>query len=180
MSASGLHEFLDNAGDTTGAKARRQSGFCLELEGHPDLSGRADDSKSRGVTAQLSATSLSHRRQQGDPRGTQRHPGDTPGPTARSPIRNTLPVPQRDYKGISWGPQAYRRSVQKTVCARREQRKRPGRLASTRRARTMGGEMPEGDVVWWYAGRLRAALAGRVLTRSDFRVPRFATADLTG
>jgi endonuclease VIII len=40
--------------------------------------------------------------------------------------------------------------------------------------------MPEGDVVWWYAGRLRAALAGQVLTRSDFRVPRFATADLTG
>ena len=41
-------------------------------------------------------------------------------------------------------------------------------------------EMPEGDVVWWYAGRLRGALAGRVLTRSDFRVPRYATADLTG
>jgi endonuclease-8 len=40
--------------------------------------------------------------------------------------------------------------------------------------------MPEGDVVWWYASRLRAALAGRVLTRSDFRVPRYATADLTG
>ena len=40
--------------------------------------------------------------------------------------------------------------------------------------------MPEGDVVWWYARRLHAALAGNVLTRSDFRVPRFATADLTG
>jgi endonuclease VIII len=40
--------------------------------------------------------------------------------------------------------------------------------------------MPEGDVVWWYARRLHAALAGKVLTRSDFRVPRFATADLTG
>jgi endonuclease VIII len=40
--------------------------------------------------------------------------------------------------------------------------------------------MPEGDVVWWYARRLDAALAGNVLTRSDFRVPRFATADLTG
>jgi endonuclease VIII len=40
--------------------------------------------------------------------------------------------------------------------------------------------MPEGDVVWWYARRLHDALAGRVLTRSDFRVPRFATADLTG
>jgi formamidopyrimidine-DNA glycosylase len=35
-------------------------------------------------------------------------------------------------------------------------------------------------VVWLAAKRLREALAGRVLTRSDFRVPRFATTDLTG
>jgi endonuclease VIII len=42
------------------------------------------------------------------------------------------------------------------------------------------GRMPEGDVVWLAAKRLREALAGRVLTRSDFRVPRFATTDLTG
>jgi endonuclease VIII len=40
--------------------------------------------------------------------------------------------------------------------------------------------MPEGDVVWYTARRLHAALAGRTLTRSDFRVPRLATADLTG
>ena len=40
--------------------------------------------------------------------------------------------------------------------------------------------MPEGDVVWAAAHRLHAALAGRVLPRSDFRVPRAATADLTG
>jgi endonuclease-8 len=40
--------------------------------------------------------------------------------------------------------------------------------------------MPEGDVVWAAARRLDAALAGRVLTLSDFRVPRAATADLTG
>ena len=40
--------------------------------------------------------------------------------------------------------------------------------------------MPEGDVVWWTARRLNAALAGRKLTVSDFRVPRYATADLTG
>src|SRR5690349_23382665 len=40
--------------------------------------------------------------------------------------------------------------------------------------------MPEGDVVWYTAGRLHEALAGRVLTRSDFRVPRLATADLSG
>ena len=40
--------------------------------------------------------------------------------------------------------------------------------------------MPEGDVVWRTARKLDEALSGRVLTRSDFRVPRFATADLTG
>jgi endonuclease-8 len=40
--------------------------------------------------------------------------------------------------------------------------------------------MPEGDTVWLTAKRLHAALAGRVLLRSDLRVPRFATSDLTG
>ena len=40
------------------------------------------------------------------------------------------------------------------------------------------GVMPEGDVVWYTARRLHEALAGRTLTRSDFRVPRLATADL--
>jgi endonuclease VIII len=40
--------------------------------------------------------------------------------------------------------------------------------------------MPEGDVVWRTARTLDAALTGRVLTRSDFRVPRYATTDLTG
>lgn len=35
-------------------------------------------------------------------------------------------------------------------------------------------------MVWYTARRLHAALAGRTLTRSDFRVPRLATADLTG
>jgi formamidopyrimidine-DNA glycosylase len=40
--------------------------------------------------------------------------------------------------------------------------------------------MPEGDVVWATARRLHQALAGRPLTRSDFRVPRLATADLAG
>ncbi|WP_371668781.1 DNA glycosylase [Streptomyces sp. NBC_00289] len=40
--------------------------------------------------------------------------------------------------------------------------------------------MPEGDTVWQAAKRLHEALAGKVLTRSDLRVPKFATADLTG
>ncbi|MEU9910556.1 DNA-formamidopyrimidine glycosylase family protein [Streptomyces sp. NPDC051001] len=40
--------------------------------------------------------------------------------------------------------------------------------------------MPEGDTVWQAASRLHTALAGKVLTRSDLRVPKYATADLTG
>ncbi len=40
--------------------------------------------------------------------------------------------------------------------------------------------MPEGDVVWNTAQRLHAALAGQMLTRSDFRVPRYATVSLAG
>ncbi|MDJ0381872.1 DNA-formamidopyrimidine glycosylase family protein [Streptomyces sp. G-G2] len=40
--------------------------------------------------------------------------------------------------------------------------------------------MPEGDSIWRAATRLHAALAGRELVRSDLRVPRLATADLTG
>jgi endonuclease VIII len=40
--------------------------------------------------------------------------------------------------------------------------------------------MPEGDTVWQTAKRLHAALAGKVLYRSDLRVPKYATADLTG
>ncbi|MEW2048138.1 DNA-formamidopyrimidine glycosylase family protein [Streptomyces sp. NPDC005476] len=40
--------------------------------------------------------------------------------------------------------------------------------------------MPEGDTVWQAARRLHGALAGKVLTRSDLRVPKYATADLTG
>ncbi|MGQ4388043.1 DNA-formamidopyrimidine glycosylase family protein [Streptomyces sp. SAS_270] len=40
--------------------------------------------------------------------------------------------------------------------------------------------MPEGDTVWQAARRLHIALAGKVLIRSDLRVPKYATADLTG
>ena len=40
--------------------------------------------------------------------------------------------------------------------------------------------MPEGDDVWRAAARLNAALAGKRLAASDFRVPSFATLDLAG
>jgi endonuclease-8 len=40
--------------------------------------------------------------------------------------------------------------------------------------------VPEGDTVYRAAKRLDAALAGRVVTRSDLRVPAFATVDLGG
>jgi endonuclease-8 len=40
--------------------------------------------------------------------------------------------------------------------------------------------VPEGDTVWLAARRLDAALAGKVLRRSDFRVPALATLDLSG
>ena len=40
--------------------------------------------------------------------------------------------------------------------------------------------MPEGDAVWLAARQLHEALAGRVLTHTDFRVPRLATTKLVG
>ncbi|MEV0252056.1 DNA-formamidopyrimidine glycosylase family protein [Nocardia sp. NPDC050712] len=40
--------------------------------------------------------------------------------------------------------------------------------------------MPEGDTIFLAAHRLRLALAGKTLVRSDFRVPRYATVDLAG
>jgi endonuclease-8 len=40
--------------------------------------------------------------------------------------------------------------------------------------------VPEGDTVWLAARRMNAALAGKVLRRSDFRVPALATVDLAG
>ncbi len=40
--------------------------------------------------------------------------------------------------------------------------------------------MPEGDTVWLAGQHLHAALAGRVLLRTDFRVPSLATTDLSG
>jgi endonuclease-8 len=40
--------------------------------------------------------------------------------------------------------------------------------------------MPEGDTVYHTAAKLRDGLVGKVLTRCDVRVPRFATTDLTG
>jgi len=40
--------------------------------------------------------------------------------------------------------------------------------------------VPEGDTVWKTAQLQHAALAGLVLEKSDFRVPKFATVDLSG
>ncbi|MBZ4498305.1 MULTISPECIES: DNA-formamidopyrimidine glycosylase family protein [unclassified Dermacoccus] len=40
--------------------------------------------------------------------------------------------------------------------------------------------MPEGDTIVWTARRLDASLSGKVLTRTDFRVPSLATTDLAG
>ncbi len=40
--------------------------------------------------------------------------------------------------------------------------------------------MPEGDTVWRACQRLNAVLAGRTLTRGEFRVPALATTELTG
>ena len=40
--------------------------------------------------------------------------------------------------------------------------------------------MPEGDTVFLAATRMHTALAGQRLVATDFRVPRFATADLSG
>jgi endonuclease-8 len=40
--------------------------------------------------------------------------------------------------------------------------------------------VPEGDVAWYTARQLHDALAGRMLTRTDFRVPRYATVSLVG
>ena len=42
------------------------------------------------------------------------------------------------------------------------------------------GAVPEGDSVWRAARRLGAALIGRTVVASDFRVPQHATADLSG
>ncbi len=54
----------------------------------------------------------------------------------------------------------------------------PRRAAGT--ALGHGGRVPEGDTVFLLARRLHARLAGRPVHRSDLRVPRFATADLSG
>jgi len=40
--------------------------------------------------------------------------------------------------------------------------------------------VPEGDTVWLSAKRMHDALAGRVLTATDFRVPQLAEVDLAG
>ncbi len=48
------------------------------------------------------------------------------------------------------------------------------------RTRRDNEAVPEGDTVWRACQRLNEVLAGRVLTRSEFRVPSLAATDLTG
>ncbi len=57
-----------------------------------------------------------------------------------------------------------------------------GRCATRVSVRRRGGSasMPEGDTVYRVARSLDAALAGRVVTSTDFRVPAIATVDLAG
>lgn len=45
---------------------------------------------------------------------------------------------------------------------------------------TPAARVPEGDSVWRVARTLDARLAGRTVVRSDLRVPRFSTSDLSG
>jgi endonuclease VIII len=67
-----------------------------------------------------------------------------------------------------------------------QERKDLGEHGSSRRGLAVRAAVPddvgmaEGDTVFATAVRLHEALADRVLTRTDFRVPRFATADLSG
>src|SRR5215472_7742318 len=56
----------------------------------------------------------------------------------------------------------------------------PARSPIRLRAQWHAGVMPEGDAVWRTARALDEALTGRALIRSDFRVPSYATTDLTG
>ena len=83
----------------------------------------------------------------------------------------SLPRPSRQRaRQPRGGDQATRRVIAPDDLAHRR--------ALTRLWQT--GTVPEGDAVWNTAKRLHAALAGQVLTRSDFRVPRYATVSLTG
>lgn len=52
--------------------------------------------------------------------------------------------------------------------------------SSTATTRVDDGRVPEGDTIWLAAAQLRETLAGSVLVRSDLRVPKLATADLSG
>ena len=88
-------------------------------------------------------------------RGPAQHHAAGIGPDLTAGVRLG---PRRSASGPAASPQAAR-------CGRRE---------------WDPWEMPEGDVVWRVSRQLDAALAGRALTRSDFRVPRFATTNLSG
>ena len=105
----------------------------------------------------------------------------SPGPTtprcsARRRSRWRRPPAAASSGGSpSSGPTARRCSA----AVRRRCGWRWRRPASCRHRRGCGS-VPEGDTVWRTARLLDRALAGRTLTRTDFRVPQLATTDLVG
>jgi endonuclease-8 len=62
----------------------------------------------------------------------------------------------------------------------RLRRSAPGHERENAKTPRKEDTVPEGDTVWLVAKHLDDALAGEVLTRTDFRVPTLANADLTG
>ena len=81
-------------------------------------------------------------------------------------------------------PRAHRahahRDRERRAGVRLRARPAAARRAASARRRGGSGSMPEGDTVYRAARSLDAALAGRVVTSSDLRVPAYATVDLSG
>ena len=76
-----------------------------------------------------------------------------------------------------------RRNMSRSLSLTGRNRMERSAISRTYRGRSsigQDGQVPEGDTVWTTARALHRALHGQVLTGSDLRVPRLATADLTG
>src|SRR5690606_33047594 len=81
--------------------------------------------------------------------------------------------------GGAWGGIRRERLRRKRMPRRPRSAGRPAPAAFSRLV-GYGAKVPEGDTVYLTARQQHDALTGRVLTASDFRVPAFATVDLTG